>query len=45
MTEARKLAAMLVADVVGCSRLAGADEEGTLACLRELRSGLIEAAI
>jgi hypothetical protein len=31
MTETRKIAAILVADVVGYSRLAGADEEGTLA--------------
>ena len=31
MTETRKLVAILVADVVGYSRLAGADEERTLA--------------
>jgi class 3 adenylate cyclase len=31
MSETRKLAAILVADVVGYSRLAGADEERTLA--------------
>src|SRR5574340_1245232 len=31
MTETRKLAAILVADVAGYSRLAGADEERTLA--------------
>jgi len=30
MTETRKLAAILAADVVGFSRLAGADEERTL---------------
>ena len=29
----RRLAAILVADVVGYSRPMGADEEGTLACL------------
>ena len=34
MSEARKLAAILAADVVGFSRLAGADEEGILARLR-----------
>jgi hypothetical protein len=34
MTETRKLAAILVADVVGYSRLAGADEDRTLARLR-----------
>jgi adenylate cyclase len=43
--ESRKLAAILVADVVGYSRLAGADEEGTLARLRALRSDLIDPAI
>jgi TolB-like protein/class 3 adenylate cyclase/Tfp pilus assembly protein PilF len=45
VTEARKLAAILVADVVGYSRLAGADEERTLARLRGLRSDLIDPAI
>ena len=44
MGETRKLAAILVADVVGYSRLAGADEEGTLARLRALRSDLIDPA-
>ena len=43
--ETRKIAAILVADVVGYSRLAGADEEGTLARLRALRSDLIDPAI
>jgi class 3 adenylate cyclase len=38
MSETRKLAAILVADVVGYSRLAGADEDRTLARLRGLRS-------
>ena len=45
MSETRKLAAILVADVVGYSRLAGADEDRTLARLRSLRSDLIEPAI
>jgi adenylate cyclase len=45
MAEARKLAAILFADVVGYSRLAGADEERTLARLRGLRSDLIDPAI
>ncbi len=45
MTERRKLAAILVADVVGYSRLAGADEDRTLARLRGLRSDLIEPAV
>jgi TolB-like protein/class 3 adenylate cyclase/Tfp pilus assembly protein PilF len=45
MSETRKLAAILVADVVGYSRLVGADEDGTLARLRELRRALIDPAI
>jgi TolB-like protein/class 3 adenylate cyclase len=45
MAETRKIAAILVADVVGYSRLAGADEEGTLARLRALRSDLIDPAV
>jgi TolB-like protein/class 3 adenylate cyclase len=45
MSETRKVAAILVADVVGYGRLAGADEEGTLARLRALRSDLIDPAI
>jgi adenylate cyclase len=43
--ETRKLAAIVVADVVGYSRLAGADEDRTLARLRGLRSDLIDPAI
>ena len=45
MTETRKLAAILVADVVGYSRLASADEDRTLARLRGLRSDLLDPAI
>ena len=45
MSETRKIAAILVADVVGYSRLAGTDEERTLARLRGLRSDLIDPAI
>jgi hypothetical protein len=45
MSETWKLAAILVADIVGYSRLAGADEEWTLARLRPLRSDLIEPSI
>ncbi len=45
MSETRKLAAILAADVVGYSRLTGADEEGTLARIRALRSELIDPAI
>ena len=45
MGETRKLAAILVADVVGYSRLAAADEDRTLARLRGLRSDLIDPAV
>ena len=45
MGETRKLAAILVVDVVGYSRLAAADEDRTLARLRGLRSDLIDPAI
>jgi TolB-like protein/class 3 adenylate cyclase len=43
--ETRKIAAILVADVVGYGRLAGADEDRTLSRLRGLRSDLIDPAI
>jgi adenylate cyclase len=45
MGETRKLAAILIADVVGYSRLAGADEDRTLVRLRGLRSDLIDPAV
>ena len=45
MAETRKIAAILVADIVGYSRLAGADEERTLARLRALRSDLFDPTI
>ena len=45
MGETRKIAAILVADVVGYSQLVGADEDRTLARLRGLRSDLIDPAI
>jgi adenylate cyclase len=45
VSETRKIAAILVADVVGFSRLAAADEDRTLARLRALRSDLIDPAI
>ena len=41
----RRLAAILAADVVGYSRLMGANEVGTLNALREIRTGLIEGAV
>jgi hypothetical protein len=40
MSETRKLVVILVADVVGYSRLTGADEDRILARLRALRSDL-----
>src|SRR5271154_158323 len=45
MSETRKIAAILVTDVVGYARLAGADEDRTLSRLRGLRSDLIDPAI
>jgi len=45
VSEIRKIAAILVADVVGYSRLAGADEDRTLSRLQGLRSDLIDPAI
>ena len=45
MNGSRKLAAILAADVVGFSRLTGADEDRTLARLRALRSDLIDPTI
>src|SRR5215475_16156649 len=44
-TEQRRLAAILVADVVGYSKLVGSDEAGTLAKLQTLRADVIEPAI
>jgi adenylate cyclase len=45
MTGTRKLAPILVADVVGYCRLAGVDEERTRARLWALRSDLIDPTI
>jgi TolB-like protein/class 3 adenylate cyclase len=45
MAGTRKIAAILVADVVGYSRLAAADEDRTLSRLRGLRSDLIDPAV
>src|ERR1700723_2881117 len=45
MTETRKIAAILAADVVGFSRMASADEDSTLARLRTLRSELIDPTV
>jgi len=45
VSEIRKIAAILVADIVGYSRLAGADEDRILARLRTLRSDLFDPTI
>src|ERR1700719_3235779 len=45
MTQTRRLAAILAADVAGYSRLIGADEEGTLNRLRSIRAELIDPKI
>jgi adenylate cyclase len=45
MTETRKLAAILAADVAGYSRLASVDEDRTLARLRALRSDLVDPTV
>src|SRR5271169_6418194 len=45
MSETRKIAAILVSDVVGYSRLAGADEDRSLSRLRGLRTDLIDPAV
>jgi adenylate cyclase len=45
MTAIRRLAAILAADVVGYSRLIGADEEGTLNRLRSIHAELIAPKI
>jgi TolB-like protein/class 3 adenylate cyclase/Flp pilus assembly protein TadD len=45
VSETRKLAAILVSDVVGYSRLAGADEDRILARMRALRSDLIDPTL
>src|SRR5580693_6995664 len=41
----RKLAAILAADVVGYSRLMGADEAGTLAALKKFRETIFDPAV
>ena len=41
----RKLAAILAADVVGYSRLMGADEAGTLAALKQHRQSIFDPAV
>ena len=45
MSQTRRLAAILAADVAGYSRLIEADEEGTLGRLRVLRAETIDPKI
>src|SRR5215467_12275459 len=45
MSQTRRLAAILAADVAGYSRLIGADEEGTLNRLRSIRADVIDPKI
>ena len=45
MRVQRRLAAVMSADVVGYSRLMGADEAGTLSALKQLRASVIDPLI
>jgi len=45
MSQTRRLAAILAADVAGYSRLMGADEEGTLAALKAIRSEVADPKV
>ena len=45
MSQTRRLAAILAADVAGYSRLMEADEEGTLERLKALRRELLDPKI
>jgi adenylate cyclase len=45
MSQTRRLAAILAADVAGYSRLMGADEEGTLERLKALRHDLVDPKV
>jgi TolB-like protein/class 3 adenylate cyclase len=45
MSQTRRLAAILAADVAGYSRLMGADEEGTLERLKALRRKLVDPKV
>jgi adenylate cyclase len=45
MTQTRRLAAILAADVAGYSRLMGTDEEGTLNRLRAIRAEVVDPSI
>ena len=45
MSQTRRLAAILAADVVGYSRLIGADEPGTLNAFKTIKAELIDPTI
>jgi len=45
MSQTRRLAAILAADVAGYSRLIGADEGGTLQALKTIRVQLVDPTI
>jgi len=45
MSQTRRLAAILAADVAGYSRLMGADEEGTLSELKAIRRELSDPTV
>jgi class 3 adenylate cyclase len=45
MTEQRRLAAIVSADIAGYSRLMGRDESGTLARLRKNRSERLDPVV
>jgi class 3 adenylate cyclase len=45
MSEQRRLAAIVSADVAGYSRLMGHDESGTLAALKALRREIVDPCI
>jgi adenylate cyclase len=42
MSQTRRLAAILAADVAGYSRLVGADEGGTLQAVKAIRAELLD---
>jgi adenylate cyclase len=45
MSQTRRLAAILAADVVGYSRLIGADEAGTLQAFKTIKAELFDPTI
>jgi len=44
VTATRRIAAILIADVAGCSRLMGADQEGTQRMPRRICAELVQTA-